>query len=829
MTDSTGNSVSAATSAILGTPSPSITSISPSQVVLGQPTTLTVSGANFQSNFTATVSNGTGGTTFVNASQVQVQVTMSGTPPYVSTLTITNPNSGGSATGTFQVVASPIPLITTSSLPTATPNSSYNTTLAATGGVTPYTWSVISGTLPPGLALYPTTGLISGTATATGTWSFTVQVADASSQTTTRALSTTVVGCIVEGCNVYPARVEFNLGPLPIDYYPTTSAGPDLPNVRLDGGGPVIPNCNKSVRQCIRDYMTSYKNQGATGLRFQFGLGGGAFSTPFTSQGIVRDDWVSQLAVFFGDAGQLGLKVTPTPNFGFFGGDDAYAVGLDPTAHQQTPDPYKFSKCEARDAQGNQLYEDLFFVPWLPYGLVFDWDYARNAPTRNGAFAFPACGWVNDAYNKAVRPSNFWGWDKVLVMIDKVLGASIGKVTIEELDMQNEIDLVGSTVQGRLIDDWDFTSNPPIEVSPMKRVRQSFLSHNLGAESYRRATFSTTVSDPSVNPSNPDPINADGGECGSVFGDTQMILEESTLTSFFAGGIAGFRAYCADTPKTITFVADNGSGAVRITVPNHHYPDLASIYVADVSGSGGLAEYLAGGYGGSNPGYQVTPLFRAWKITVIDENTFDLLGSTWDSNFAYFSGGNAQQDQTEGMIRSPIDLTQVDQNYPAQQGLPNINDMHFYLCIDDPFNYAPPGAEPVHLCYLPTVDNDLHSNLPSTYGSATARNFYNGVWNFFVNHQLVGNIAMIGETNWNVLMGPATASDPCWVDLKFDSSMAFNNINGFNGYNGISSLLYANAAGSTVLRVWENEMDGCYLMNDSAKNKINPPYNPFAP
>jgi hypothetical protein len=72
----------------------------------------------------------------------------------------------------------PTPItITSTTLGQATINSAYNTTLTATGGSGTYTWSVSSGNLPAGLAL-SSAGVISGTPTAAGLNSFTVQVAD---------------------------------------------------------------------------------------------------------------------------------------------------------------------------------------------------------------------------------------------------------------------------------------------------------------------------------------------------------------------------------------------------------------------------------------------------------------------------------------------------------------------------------------------------------------------------------------------------------------------------------------------------------------------------
>ena len=85
------------------------------------------------------------------------------------------------------------PNITTTTLPGGTIGQAYNQTLQATGGFGALTWSVSAGTLPAGLNLNQTTGVISGTPIVPeGTSSFTVQVQDAGGQSDTQALSITI-------------------------------------------------------------------------------------------------------------------------------------------------------------------------------------------------------------------------------------------------------------------------------------------------------------------------------------------------------------------------------------------------------------------------------------------------------------------------------------------------------------------------------------------------------------------------------------------------------------------------------------------------------------
>jgi hypothetical protein len=64
--------------------------------------------------------------------------------------------------------------------------------MSASGGTPAYTWSITSGSLPPGLTLAATTGIISGTPTSSGTFNFTAKVSDNGAQSASTATSIVV-------------------------------------------------------------------------------------------------------------------------------------------------------------------------------------------------------------------------------------------------------------------------------------------------------------------------------------------------------------------------------------------------------------------------------------------------------------------------------------------------------------------------------------------------------------------------------------------------------------------------------------------------------------
>jgi hypothetical protein len=108
--------------------------------------------------------------------------TITGTPSVTGATSFTTRvrDSGGSTVSVASYIGvQPHLGITTAVLPYAIVKRSLLFTLAAAGGTPPYSWSVVDGILPGGLALSLARGEISGVPTDDGITAFTIRVRDA--------------------------------------------------------------------------------------------------------------------------------------------------------------------------------------------------------------------------------------------------------------------------------------------------------------------------------------------------------------------------------------------------------------------------------------------------------------------------------------------------------------------------------------------------------------------------------------------------------------------------------------------------------------------------
>jgi hypothetical protein len=116
--------------------------------------------------------------------------TLTGT--YVFVLRVAD-SAGQQASRSFSITVDlpRLTIVTGAQLPAGQEGVAYSQRLTATGGATPYIWTIVSGPAA-GLVLDPSTGILAGTPTAAGTFSLNVQVRDSAGSTATRVFTLSI-------------------------------------------------------------------------------------------------------------------------------------------------------------------------------------------------------------------------------------------------------------------------------------------------------------------------------------------------------------------------------------------------------------------------------------------------------------------------------------------------------------------------------------------------------------------------------------------------------------------------------------------------------------
>lgn len=119
-----------------------------------------------------------------------------------------NSSSGGDTTKYKETIA-PLTLLGYSGIESAVLNKPFVRQWSVTGGTPPYTWELVSGTLPPGLSL-SNKGRITGTPTTTGTFTYTLRLSDSKNDSLEQSYTQTIAASgTINFVLLYPRVPEF--------------------------------------------------------------------------------------------------------------------------------------------------------------------------------------------------------------------------------------------------------------------------------------------------------------------------------------------------------------------------------------------------------------------------------------------------------------------------------------------------------------------------------------------------------------------------------------------------------------------------------------------
>ena len=406
--------------------------------------TLTASGGTGPYSFSVTAGALPAGLTLSTGGVLSGTPTAGGTFHFTATAIDSSAFPGAFSGGRAYslVIALPTISLPATTLAGGTLGSSYSASItAASGGTAPYGYAVTAGALPSGLTLNPSTGAITGTPSAMGTFNFSITATDSSTGTGPYAATQTYVISVIDvppvanpvslsvAYNAAATNVPLNItGGAPtsvaiatppsngtaivsgttITYQPTTSyAGPDSFSYSAsNGGGTSVP---ATVSITVQDPVITITASGGFAGRVAapytqtFTFNGGAepwsgFQVSNLPAGVTITGTTANTVTISGtptQAGSFNLNVSATDSSA---GNGPYVVGqafsltVAPPTLAITPisgtlnAPYATSFAQAFIASGGSGPYSYAITGVLPTGLSFSAGTISGSPTVSGSY-----------------------------------------------------------------------------------------------------------------------------------------------------------------------------------------------------------------------------------------------------------------------------------------------------------------------------------------------------------------------------------------------------------------------------------------------------------
>jgi hypothetical protein len=350
---------------------------------------------------------------------------------------------------------------------------------------------------------------------------------------------------------ISPSQLDINLGPFPVDLYlsannacaPNCPSPPGMSPAYNQYYIPAVCSATSTIQSCVKNWFTGsggYVSQGVTGVRLYFALGGGNWSTAWDSNGNVQSGWVSKFLQLMKDLKSYGIqRVTPTTMLV----DDWSGTPI-------IPNPPVYSNCNTT--------KQLMFFKWVPFGEIYD----PNAPPNANDTGFPDCQGARNGYSNANANPYFWGWTPYFNAVSAILQqVAAAGLQIADFELVNEIDLTDFTVEGRLVWDNKHGSSQCNDGSYGCTDVLSGVRYYLSQYGFdpHRADYSVGIYRPIYDSRYPS-----GYDCGSVYGDSAMLLHQSSLL----GAIAGPNGLFGPTsPAYYDSLPCSGSTSQMISLP----------------------------------------------------------------------------------------------------------------------------------------------------------------------------------------------------------------------------------------------------------------------